>query len=247
MLTILLIFTSVSATAKCPELFFDGQEPKILNANVASLCFTQFAVAESVTYKTPIYAAEHLTAKDVYLAHTIKRKDAFHEEERLPLAARSLPSDYKRSNYHKGHLFPAGNAATMKNQWESFSMSNMIPQTPVNNTKIWAAIEETARDLAVSEGDIYIVTGPIYSDKPNFLHNRVGVPTLIFKAIYIPSTKETAVYITKNDSSLDYKIISVDKLIDLTGLDPFPSLGANLKAVASTLPDPTNNIPTFDD
>ena len=94
-------------------------------------------------------------------------------------------ADYARSGYDRGHMSPSGDMATPNAQHQSFSLANMIPQHPCNNEVLWEGIESAVRDLASAEGEIYVVTGPIYegTDIP-FLNGRVGVPSRIYKAVY---------------------------------------------------------------
>lgn len=47
-------------------------------------------------------------------------------------------------------------------QHDSFSLANIIPQKHNDNAGLWAAIEEVTRASAVSDGEVYVVTGPFY-------------------------------------------------------------------------------------
>jgi DNA/RNA endonuclease G, NUC1 len=245
----LSFFASMSAFAntQCPEFFVNGAEPLVSQANPIPLCFHEFAVAESVKYKTPIYSAEHLTYEQIEAGGHISRKDAFHAENRLPDVAKALPTDYKRSGYDRGHMTPSRDASSAQTQWETFSMANMIPQAPDNNRKIWAGIEAAVRNIATSEGEVYVVTGPIYNQNPKFLNNRIAVPGKIFKAVYIPKTQQAAAYLTNNNSSQDFAVISIAQLQTMTGFDPFPALPTQIKQQVSPLPDPQSMIPHFND
>src|SRR3954447_13173438 len=97
----------------------------------------------------------------------------------------------------------------------------MIPQHPCNNEVLWEGIESAVRDLAFAEGEIYIVTGPIYegADIP-FLNGRVGVPSRVYKAVYDPVRRTAAAYVTPNADGRDWQAVSIDQLAQITGIDP---------------------------
>ena len=76
---------------------------------------------------------------------------------------------------------------------------NMIPQEPNNNRHLWEGIESGTRNFAVSNGSVYVVTGPLFSGKKiSFLNDRVAVPTQIFKLLYDPIHKSGGVFLVDN-------------------------------------------------
>ena len=235
-----------SATAQpesCPQHFVGGTPPALLKPQLAQgtqpLCYEQFAVLHSGVVRTPLWSAEHLTRDRVEAASQLKRRNAFHREPRLPPQDRAALADYARSGYDRGHMSPSGDMATPNAQHQSFSLANMIPQHPCNNEVLWEGIESAVRDLASAEGEIYVVTGPIYegTDIP-FLNGRVGVPSRVYKAVYDPVRRAAAAYVTPNADGMDWQAISIDQLAQITGIDPFPAIPAEIKAVAMPLPAP---------
>ena len=95
----------------------------------------------------------------------IDREDSFHEESRLPESARASLSDYSGSGYDRGHLAPNANMATRSQQYDSFSLANIAPQSPRNNRYIWRNIESATRYLTQQYGEVYTVTGVAFTDK----------------------------------------------------------------------------------
>ena len=73
---------------------------------------------------------------------------------------------------------------------------------------------------------------------PRWLHDRVRIPDALFKAVYDPVSGAAAAYITLNSPGGDYRIVSIDELAKLTGVDVFPHLDADTKATLSVLPLP---------
>jgi endonuclease G, mitochondrial len=227
----------------CPQHFVGGKPPTLLKPQLAqqtqALCYEQFAFLHSGIVRTPLWSAEHLMRDQVEAAGQLKRRSAFHHEAKLSPEDRAELADYTRSGYDRGHMSPSGDMATPKAQYQSFSLANMIPQHPCNNEVLWEGIESAARGLASAEGEIYVVTGPIYegTDIP-FLNGRVGVPSRIYKAVYDPAHRAAAAYVTPNAEGMDWQAISIDQLAQITGIDPFPAVPAEIKAVAMPLPTP---------
>lgn len=231
------------AAASCPGHFAGGRTPVVANPKLGPdtvpLCYQAFAVLYSGVSRTPLYAAERLTRASVAAARAVDRADAFHEEDRLPARARSELGDYVHSGYDRGHMAPAGDMPTPQAQAESFSLANIVPQNRKANRSLWAAIEESVRRLATRRGEIYVVTGPIFSGgSAEALNGRVLVPTQIYKAIYDPARGEAAAYLAGNDAAGDWRPVSLAALKDAAGLDVFPGLSEAAKARAMTLPEP---------
>lgn len=232
-----IFITSQVVAESCDALFFEGRRPAIWDKSSPQICYTDFAVFAGKT-RSALASAEHLTKEKIYAARKIKRNNDFHEELALSTTYRAELDDYHHSSYDRGHLSPSADMSTKKAQYESFSLINMIPQNPINNRTLWENIEQVTRQLAIEEGEIYIVTGPIYSRNSTFINGRVVVPEMLYKAIYIPATRQAGVYIVKNDDDYEYKVISPAQLKEIAGIDPFPTLPTIIKEAATDLPDP---------
>ena len=227
----------------CPAQFADGQPPTTEPARdraARTLCFAGFAVRYSGVTMTPLWSAERLTGERVRRAGTLPRTGRFHEEPRLPRAVRSEPADYKHTGYDRGHMAPSGDMPTPDAQNESFTLANMAPQHPCSNSGAWLGIEESVRDLALRQDELYVVTGPIYS-RPSG-ERRIGrgemVPDQLFKAVYDPVTGQAAAYVAENAEEPAWRVVSTARLLEMTGIDVFPSLPADAKAEAMRLPPP---------
>ncbi len=231
---------------ECASQLYLGQPPAIkspkLTAQTYPVCFSEIALLYSGIARTPLWSAEHLTAARIERAKTLPRlrSNAFHEEPAIPAEKRSWLADYKRSGFDRGHMAPNGDMSTPEAQEESFSLANMIPQDPCNNEVLWEGIESAVRDLALSAGEVYVVTGPAFlGSQLQSLKGRVLVPTHIFKAVYIPSRNETAAYFAPNDGSQSWEPISISELEARISVDVFPQLDRQLKMQAANLPEPT--------
>lgn len=236
-----------AASTTCPEHFLDGEAPDEMPAvselKPHELCYSQFAVLHSGVERIPLWSAEHLTRERIEAAGQQRRVNAFHPDDHLPPDERAELVDYKGSGYDRGHMSPSGDQPDPNSQRESFTLANMIPQDPNNNRGIWARLEGTVRDLAETDGEVFVVTGPIFDTTNQAqIHDRVAVPAKIFKAIYAPSTGAAGVYLVDNAPGSEWQVISLGELRNLAGIDAFPHLDQALKNHAMALPGPSSRF-----
>ena len=241
--TVLIGMSSAQADdlSQCSQSFYGGVYPEFTNPklsnNTQALCMDGFAVMYSGVSRTPLWSAEYLDRKRLQQAKEIDREDSFHEESRLPKSMRAKLSDYSGSGYDRGHLAPNGNMANRSQQYDSFSLANIAPQSPRNNRYIWRNIESATRYLTQQYGEVYTITGVSFtSKKTKQLADRVLVPSHFFKAVYIPASNQAGVYYAPNDESERIEVISLDELTAKIGIDVLPVLDAQTKAQAFDLP-----------
>ncbi|MEJ0022316.1 MAG: DNA/RNA non-specific endonuclease [Alphaproteobacteria bacterium] len=238
----LLAAPSLSWAASCQDQYLKGAAPRpafsLSLSTTRELCYDDFAVLHSGAARTPFYSAEHLTAANVRAARQTERVDVFHEESFLPPTQRAALKDYTRSGYDRGHMAPSGDMPNSTAQAQSFTLANMAPQAPALNRGLWEEIEETARGMAERDGDVYIVTGPLYANDVTKLNGRVAVPSGFFKAIYSERSHQVGAYVAANVANASVETISLAQLRDRSGFDVFPTLPANVKTQPADLPNP---------
>ena len=242
LLAALLPAIATAATA-CPGHYALGQPPVIvkesLKARTKELCFRAFAVMHSGVSRTPLWAAEHLVRDNIRDAEALTRRDSFHAEERLPAADRAELSDYARSGFDRGHLAPNGDMPDPESQAESFSLANMVPQVHTNNAGVWAGIESAVRQLAVREGEVYVVSGPAFiGGDIQSLQGRVLVPTHLWKAVYSPQRQQAGAYLITNDETTTYSTLSIAELERMVGIRVLPGVEPRVREAAMELPAP---------
>jgi len=226
-----LICTSAQAES-CPENYWQGQLPVIskpaMQKKTRPLCFNGFAVMHSGVTRTPLWAAHHLTATEIRGARELDRQDSFRAEDRLPANERAEMADYRGSGYDRGHLVPNGDMASRAQQSDSFSLANMMPQSPNNNRVVWNNLEQALRSLVIQEQEAYVVTGGAFIGQrlARIGANGVFVPSDTFKAVYFPKRKAASAYWAPNDESGRVEVISVAELDRRLGIRVFPSLHA---------------------
>jgi endonuclease G, mitochondrial len=219
--------TGALAHTSCPQHFAAGVAPQVRNprmqADTRELCYLAFAVMHSGITRGPLWSAEHLTRQAVAAARQQVRTDAFHPEPRLARSQRAELADYARSGFDRGHMTPSGDAASPQAQAQTFTLANMIPQASASNRGIWAEIEHAVRELARERGQLYVITGPLFeSGQLRMLKRRVLVPTGMFKLVYDPVSQRAAAYVSGNDASGTYAVVSLDELEQRSGLYLLP-------------------------
>jgi endonuclease G len=229
---------AANAFAACTGVYLQDAAPRfaqgVTQNDMRELCFDAFAVEHSGATRTPLWSAEHLTAAGVESARTLPRHDEFHAERQLPRSERAELSDYVRSGFDRGHMAPSGDMPSAEAQEQSFTLANIVPQAAALNRGPWEELESATRDLALREGDVYVVTGPVFArGTPALIHGRVRVPDQTFKAVYDPRARQAGVYISANSSGAQMRVISVAALQRLIDADVFPSLPPNIKAQAA--------------
>lgn len=220
----------------CLNTFVDGKPPVIvkptkINSDNTQICFSSFAVNYSNHAKVPNWSAEYVTPQQLAMARRISRKDNFHEESRIAPKQRSLLADYKRSGYDRGHLSPNGNRYNRVDQYESFSLSNIVPQSPVGNQNQWREIEEAVRTIVTkTRQPVYIITGTLFLDKkPRTIgKSKVYVPSHLYKAVYFPNTQVASAYVIVNDDNARKDVVPIAQLQSYTQTLLFPSLMRSL-------------------
>jgi endonuclease G, mitochondrial len=252
---ILTLFASwaIAAPTSCPRHYLGGQAPDIANETYSQknqeVCYSFYALIHSGVTRTPLTAAEHLTAAALQQCRP-DRTDHFHPDPHIAKADRAELEDYENSGFDRGHMAAFADMPDEKSQRESFSLANMIPQDKNLNRNLWEGIEEATRALAITSGELYVITGPIYYGTPQKpLKERVAVPTYVFKAIYDPTRKQGAAYLTVNSPGGRYAVVPIAVVEQLTGITLFPSLSTEVKRKSMALPKPTPNtrIPVTED
>ncbi len=222
-------FSAGQGFAACKDNFYQGFVPRVnqaLPGKLRDICFSGFAVLHSGQSKTPVYVAEHLTPARLADAKDEERTNRFYEEARLPSAERATLADYKGSGYDRGHMAPAADMPSPNAMAQSFSLANMVPQSPENNRGVWAKKVEAATRKYVERGnEVYVITGPLYRGQVKAIGpGQVWVPAALFKLVYDPSKKKAWAYLVENvDSPRSVAPISYAELVNQTGTHYLPA------------------------
>lgn len=164
----------------------------------------------------------------------VPRSDNFRPDPKVKTKS-ATSSDYRRSGYSRGHLVPAGDMGFDEIAMsETFYMSNMSPQLRNQNMGIWRELEEQVRDWARKYKHLYIVTGPVLTQKEidRIGKNIVSVPRNFYKVVLDvtdPEYKGIGFIIPNeiSDEHLSQYAVTIDEVEDITGIDFFPELLSN--------------------
>lgn len=239
---------SSSDQSLCLSEFHQNVPPVLINSNLKNraypLCYTGFSMMYSGLSKTPLWVAEKLTHQR--LAIKIPREDSFHEEDRVPEADRATLADYRGSGYDRGHMAPNADMNNKTAQHDSFSLANMVPQTPENNQHIWREIEESTRAMVNKyKLEAYVITGPAFLNKTVKYSKsgaKVFVPSHVYKVVYFPQTKMSSVYFAANDKSKTAKLISICELEQKIGINVLPNVDEQTKRQVFNFPMQANKV-----
>ncbi|PMR76639.1 DNA/RNA non-specific endonuclease [Billgrantia endophytica] len=144
---------------------------------------------------------------------------------------------YFGSGYDRGHLAPNYAIAVVHGrdaQHQSFLMSNISPQRPDLNRRLWQRLEEVVIDHFVPRfGVVQVITGPVFPERfMDNVFNRVGlveIPEAFYKIIVVPTEEPMALAFimpqeVRGDEPLDDYLVSIDEVEARTGLNFFPRL-----------------------
>lgn len=161
--------------------------------------------------------------------------------------------DYNGSGYDRGHLAPNYAISRLYGptaQQQTFLMTNITPQRPRLNQKVWQRLEEVEIDVfARRYGELWVITGPVFDQDIVRLPTtfRVEVPDAFFKIFAAPSggadgqPKLLAFVVpqtVKGNEPLDRFVTSVDHVEELTGFDFFSAMEPVLQSRLEAAVDP---------
>jgi endonuclease G len=181
---------------------------------VKILIYEHFTVGYDEAAKNPAWVSYHLSGPIAYRGKE-NRPATFATEFRT--AAHVANSDYTGSGYDRGHLCPAYAMFSRfgkEGLTETFTMSNVIPQTHTLNAGIWEDLESSVagrsgkkgRDVgdgwaANFQGGVWIINGPAYDRRPasEKLRNGTWVPSECWSIVIKMGQSRTAeAYIMPN-------------------------------------------------
>jgi endonuclease G len=209
-----------------------------------------FTIGYDSAKKEPRWVAYNIKSEYVGLPSLGKRN--FKPDPDLPEEESAKDSDYKNSGYDRGHMAPFASVRRKndpKPECESCYFSNICPQKPSLNRKIWELLEEKEREWAKKYGEVWVVTGPIFGENGQTLPSgRVAIPLSFYKIVarvdgekvellsFILSQDATS---TAEDKKFVKFLVSVDEVEKATGLDFMSELPDDIENVLEAQKPPT--------
>lgn len=191
-------------------------------------CRLAYATTIDVQAKLPIWTVWTITPTEAI--GCIARTNAFVADQTFPKGQRAEVEDYAGTGYDKGHVAPDGDLSfDQQVEYESFLMTNMMPQSGGLNRGIWKLLETYTRGYVVQRNTtVTVYAGPIYSPGDKTIGaNKVVVPHAFYKILIDNKTKEVLAFIfphTGNQGNdLDVVLSTVAEIERQTGLKfPLP-------------------------
>lgn len=205
---------------------FPGKRPLSVQAvpsqwKPLALCSDNFAVLYSQVSKTPLVVVERLNARLMHEARDEQRTDEFYPDPRLPKNARAELADFRSQEpaVDRGHLAAAANSPTAQAMAQTFALSNMVPQDPEHNRKVWSKVEGDVRKFARrAKGDVFVFTGPLFdSGYTTVGKGKVWKPTRMFKLVYDEASGRAWAYVQPNASTRMEPPVDYATFVRLTG------------------------------
>lgn len=150
-------------------------------------------------------------------------------------------SDYTKTGFDRGHLAPNYAISRLYGrnaQLDTFLMTNITPQRPNLNRKVWQRLEEAAVDHFTHQfSRIQVITGPIFSANAGRLESLVQIPDGFYK-IFVgineqDQAKSMLAFVipqsVKGSEPLTKFVVSVDKVEQLAGYDFFSEMNDSLE------------------
>lgn len=206
------------------------------------LCRTGHLLAHDPLTKNPVWVIERLT-KEKAISKVVPRYDKFKADPDLLKGRRSELSDYTGAGYDRGHLAPSADMRwDQKAMVECFFLSNIVPQVGEGmNRGIWKDLEEYVRSWAISRGELFVFTGPIYYGGVGKTvgASRVAVPSHLYKIIFDPQRREAIAFTMPNraldPNDMPVYIVSIRDIEAWTGLDFLSNLDQGTQDAIETM------------
>ena len=162
--------------------------------------------------------------------------------------SRVSQADYTGSGYDRGHMAPNYAIAICYGsdaQLETFRMSNILPQKPNLNRRVWERLEqEEVKTYAQRFKTVWVIDGPIFDATPSRLRSGVAVPRACYKIIIQEEHGQPRMlaFVMPQDVTGSEKIgvflTSVRKIEDETGLDFLNELPREMQDRVETVQAP---------
>jgi len=178
-----------------PNYEIDTECSKLLHKRAFDICY-------NCKWKTPKLVIYKVDGALIDSKNLPREGIRFRPDYQLPSRCRSYPRDYSGTGYDRGHLAP--NAVFDYSriiQKETFLMSNIAPQKPKLNRKLWAKIERFVRFMARRNGFVKAITGVCGSK--GTIKNHVNIPAYWYKIIFLPDGRTISFLAPNTNENMD--------------------------------------------
>ncbi|MFT3868242.1 MAG: DNA/RNA non-specific endonuclease [Nibricoccus sp.] len=219
----------VAAVAEGKDGSFYGGQPQLVRTTATHglrvLSNHGFTNGYSDELGNPVWTAYRV--RDGKLEELPPRPEEFTTDART--VARVESNDYARSGYDRGHMAPNYAIALhygREAQEETFRLSNICPQKHALNAGPWKELEQRiATNYPARFGEVWVLVGPIFGDRPVRLKRRIAVPEAFYMIIIDENEGRVRAeaFIFPQDTPAEIEsgryLTSIDEIERRTGLD----------------------------
>lgn len=195
----------------------------ITSPSLQRVDYTGFRVYFNPSWHMPACVTYEITRKEAQ--GNLPRAKHWIQDGRVAGCASSR--DYVNSGYDRGHIAPAGDLRwSEKAMRQSFTMTNVCPQSHLLNEGGWGRLEEKVREWVNRDGRLIVIAGPVVapSDTIAIGETRVRVPGAFYKIVLAHDARpmRVAAFVYPNrecDGHLNEYATTVRHIETLTGLN----------------------------
>jgi len=194
---ILSLFAAATTAvyAACPQLYPNGVAIAPANKDIKELCNSFYVSHYDEAHSRVVFTSARLEPGTTIGAPT--RINGFRPDSRVKNSPHTAL--YDKTGFDRGHMVAAEDAATDQQMYDTFFLTNVVPQDPTLNRGEWKKMEAKLRAAAVSSPTTtWIVTIPIYSANPKYMANTIPIPTGMWKNAI--NSKATVSYFADNQA-----------------------------------------------
>ena len=194
---------------------------------------------------------------EIYASNRETHTQRYHSDSNQYPQDPQLDSKYRwstdpfwRSGYSHGHLCPSADRLNSYNaNYQTFYLTNMLPQNQVFNGRTWEYMETWVRNqiTITSKDTLYVVKGGTIDNASQYTTmDRTGgkliIPKYYFMAVLMRNSsgyKAMGFWIEHKANStknLTPYVVNIDKLESLTGIDFFCNLPDDIENHVESLP-----------
>lgn len=197
-----------------------------------------FTISYSNSHRQAEWVAYEILGENLE-KEEFRRPPTFKTDKRIEEEYQVRHDDYSSTDFDRGHLAASADFSWSREGIETtFFTTNISPQEPKFNRGIWKQLESHVRGWAAQYGHLYVVTGPILTEraKKRFPKekNYIAVPQRYYKVLlnYVDDKPIAIGFILKNEDSKEHLstfVVSIDEIENITGIDFFSELPDNLE------------------
>ncbi len=223
------------ATKQAGNIVYGGNPRLASSTTVTLLKNIAYHAGYCEERRNPLWVAYRLDT--IANGEKLKRPKGFKAD--LRTLSRIAPGDYVKSGYDRGHMAPNSAIAQrygLDAQHQTFLMSNIVPQTPDLNRKVWQRLEKVEDEYANRLENVWVITGPVFDEHIQQINNNIEIPDAFFKIIFdeergnvraMPFLLHQTV---TGKEPIDSFLTSIDEIEKLTGLDFIAPLADEIEA-----------------